>query len=64
MMVPFSITDVCWQFADARLKGVIVIGAAYSQELPRYGVKVGLTDYAVAYGIGLLFATEGTRVLC
>merc|ERR1712223_1625523 len=34
----------------------IVICAAYSHELPRYGVKVGLTNYAAAYCTGLLLA--------
>merc|ERR1712218_513919 len=36
--------------------GDIVICAAYSHELPRYGVKVGLTNYAAAYCTGLLLA--------
>ena len=30
--------------------------AAYAHELPRYGVKVGLTNYAAAYCTGLLLA--------
>jgi len=30
--------------------------AAYSHELPRYGVKVGLTNYASSYCTGLLLA--------
>lgn len=32
------------------------MAAAYSHELPRYGVKVGLTNYAAAYCTGLLCA--------
>merc|ERR1712037_653687 len=40
----------------ARLEGDIVICAAYSHELPRYGVKVGLTNYAASYCTGLLLA--------
>jgi len=56
MIVRFSNTDVCCQIAYARLEGDIVIGAAYSHELPRYGVKVGLTNYAAAYCTGLLLA--------
>jgi len=56
MIVRFSNTDVCCQVAYARLEGDIVIGAAYSHELPRYGVKVGLTNYAAAYCTGLLLA--------
>merc|ERR1719513_355518 len=56
MIVRFSNTDVCCQIAYARLEGDIVICAAYSHELPRYGVKVGLTNYAAAYCTGLLLA--------
>jgi len=56
MIVRFSNSDVCCQIAYARLEGDIVIGAAYSHELPRYGVKVGLTNYAAAYCTGLLLA--------
>lgn len=32
------------------------MAAAYAHELPRYGVKVGLTNYAAAYCTGLLLA--------
>merc|ERR1712059_97597 len=42
--------------AYARMEGDVVICAAYSHELPRYGVKVGLTNYAAAYCTGLLLA--------
>merc|ERR1711981_523342 len=51
-----SNTDVTCQIAYARLEGDIVICAAYSHELPRYGVKVGLTNYAASYCTGLLLA--------
>lgn len=34
----------------------MVICSAYSHELPRYGIKVGLTNYAAAYCTGLLVA--------
>jgi len=30
--------------------------AAHSHELPKYGLKVGLTNYAAAYCTGLLLA--------
>merc|ERR1712213_153510 len=36
--------------------GDMVVCAAYAHELPRYGVKVGLTNYAAAYCTGLLLA--------
>lgn len=56
MIVRSSNTDVCCQIAYARLEGDVVICAAYSHELPRYGVKVGLTNYAATYCTGLLLA--------
>jgi len=56
MIVRSSNTDVCCQIAYARLEGDVVICAAYSHELPRYGVKVGLTNYAASYCTGLLLA--------
>eukprot|EP00092_Neocalanus_flemingeri_P028794 GFUD01031259.1.p2 GENE.GFUD01031259.1~~GFUD01031259.1.p2 ORF type:complete len:297 (-),score=72.07 GFUD01031259.1:68-958(-) len=56
MIVRSSNTNICCQIAYARLEGDIVICAAYSHELPRYGVKVGLTNYAASYCTGLLLA--------
>jgi len=56
MIVRSSNTDVTCQIAYARLEGDVVICAAYSHELPRYGVKVGLTNYAASYCTGLLLA--------
>jgi len=56
LIVRSSNTDISCQIAYARLEGDIVICAAYSHELPRYGVKVGLTNYAAAYCTGLLLA--------
>lgn len=44
------------QVAYARIEGDKVIAAAYAHELPRYGVKVGLTNYSAAYCTGLLLA--------
>merc|ERR1712172_165421 len=56
MIVRMSNKDVCCQIAYARLEGDKIVAAAYSHELPRYGVKVGLTNYAAAYCTGLLLA--------
>merc|ERR1711955_41908 len=56
MIVRFSNTDVTCQIAYARIEGDVIICAAYAHELPRYGVKVGLTNYAAAYCTGLLLA--------
>lgn len=48
--------DVICQVIRAELNGDKTICAAYSHELPRYGFKVGLTNYAAAYATGLLLA--------
>ena len=45
-----------FQVAYSRIEGDMILCAAYSHELPRYGVKVGLTNYAAAYCTGLLLA--------
>ena len=52
--------DIIAQITYARLVGDVVISAAYSHELPRYGVSVGLTNNAAAYCTGLLI---GRRIL-
>jgi len=56
MIVRSSNKDICCQIAYARLEGDRIVAAAYSHELPRYGIKVGLTNYAAAYCTGLLLA--------
>jgi len=60
MIVRFTNKDIICQIAYARIEGDVIVGAAYSHELPRYGVKVGLTNYAAAYCTGLLL---GRRIL-
>lgn len=44
------------QIAYARIEGDHIVCAAYSHELPKYGITVGLTNYAAAYCTGLLLA--------
>ncbi|XP_068695752.1 large ribosomal subunit protein uL18A-like [Montipora capricornis] len=48
--------DIVCQVAYAKIEGDVIICAAYSHELPRYGIKVGLTNYSAAYCTGLLLA--------
>lgn len=60
LVVRITNKDIIAQIAYARLQGDVVICAAYSHELPRYGVSVGLTNYAAAYATGLLI---GRRIL-
>lgn len=56
LVVRLSNRDITCQVAYSRIEGDKVVCAAYSHELPRYGVKVGLTNYAAAYCTGLLLA--------
>lgn len=56
LVVRFTASDVVCQIVYATLAGDVVVSAAYSHELPRYGLTVGLTNYAAAYSTGLLLA--------
>ncbi|KAK2711166.1 large ribosomal subunit protein uL18-like [Artemia franciscana] len=56
MVVRFTNKDIVCQIAYARIEGDVIVCAAYAHELPRYGIKVGLTNYAAAYCTGLLLA--------
>lgn len=55
-VVRFSNKDVTCQIFSADLDHDVCIAAAYSHELRRYGIKLGLTNYAAAYCTGLLLA--------
>jgi len=44
------------QIFYARIEGDFCVASATSKELPRYGVKAGLTNYSAAYCTGLLLA--------
>ncbi|KAJ1914016.1 60S ribosomal protein L5 [Mycoemilia scoparia] len=56
LVVRFTNTDVICQVVYAKIQGDFVLASAYSHELPRYGVKAGLTNWAAAYCTGLLVA--------
>lgn len=56
LIVRLTNKDVVAQIAYARIEGDHIVAAAYAHELPRYGVKVGLTNYAACYCTGLLLA--------
>lgn len=56
LIVRLSNKDITCQIAYSRIVGDKVVCAAYSHELPQYGVKTGLTNYAAAYCTGLLVA--------
>lgn len=56
LVVRFSHKDIVAQIAYSKIEGDHILTAAYAHELPRYGVKVGLTNYSAAYCTGLLVA--------
>lgn len=56
LVVRFTNKDIIAQIIFAKVKGDIVMAAAYAHELPGYGIKNGLTNYAAAYATGLLLA--------
>jgi len=55
-VVRISNKDVISQITYATLDGDIVLSAAYAHELARYGMPLGLNNYAAAYATGLLLA--------
>jgi len=55
-VVRFTNRDIICQIVAADLTHDVCLCAAYAHELSRYGVKVGLTNYAAAYATGLLLA--------
>lgn len=63
LIVRFTNKDVIAQIAYSRIEGDVVVCAAYAHELPRYGIKVGLTNYAAAYATGLLLARRHLKKL-
>jgi large subunit ribosomal protein L5e len=63
LVVRFSNRNITTQIAYARIEGDVILAAAYSHELPRYGVKAGLTNYASAYATGLLLARRTLQKL-
>jgi large subunit ribosomal protein L5e len=58
LVVRISNRDITCQIASAKVEGDAVLAAAYSHELPKFGLpaKIGLTNYAAAYATGLLLA--------
>jgi len=56
LVVRVTNRDIIAQIVAADLTHDVVLAAAYSHELARYGVKLGLTNYAAAYCTGLLLA--------
>jgi len=55
-------TVIC-QIISSKIIGDEVLCAAYSSELPRYGLETGLTNYAACYATGLLLARRVLKKL-
>ncbi|XP_019166847.1 PREDICTED: 60S ribosomal protein L5-like [Ipomoea nil] len=55
-VVRFTNKDIVAQIVSASIAGDMILASAYANELPRYGLEVGLTNYAAAYCTGLLLA--------
>ncbi|WOK96500.1 hypothetical protein Cni_G05207 [Canna indica] len=62
-VVRFSNKDIVAQVISSSIAGDLVLASAYSHELPQYGLKVGLTNYAAAYCTGLLLARRVLKML-
>merc|ERR1711988_1112170 len=56
MVVRMTNKDIICQIVYAKIVGDVTVCAAYSHELPKYGLEVGLTNYAACYCTGLLCA--------
>jgi large subunit ribosomal protein L5e len=56
LVVRITNRDVICQIVQPKIVGDHCLCAAYSHELPKYGVEVGLTNYAACYATGLLCA--------
>jgi len=63
LVVRFTNRDVICQIVSSEIVGDKVLCAAYSHELPRYGIKHGLTNWAAAYATGLLLARRTLKKL-
>ncbi|KAK6031124.1 ribosomal L18p/L5e family protein, partial [Ostertagia ostertagi] len=63
LIVRFTNKDVIAQIAYSKIEGDVIVASAYSHELPSFGIKVGLTNYAAAYATGLLLARRHLKNL-
>ncbi|KAL3333994.1 hypothetical protein AABB24_030655 [Solanum stoloniferum] len=62
-VVRFTNKDIIAQIVSASIAGDMILASAYASELPRFGLKVGLTNYAAAYCTGLLLARRVLKKL-
>jgi large subunit ribosomal protein L5e len=55
-VVRFSNKDIVCQIFSSDMTHDVCLASAYAHELQRYGLKLGLTNWAAAYATGLLLA--------
>ncbi|KAH3902277.1 probable 60S ribosomal protein L5 [Saccharomycodes ludwigii] len=63
LVVRFTNKDIICQIISSTIVGDVVLAAAYSHELPKYGIEHGLTNWAAAYATGLLIARRTLQKL-
>lgn len=63
LVVRFTNKDIICQIVSSTITGDVVLTAAYSHELPRYGITHGLTNWSAAYATGLLVARRALQKL-
>lgn len=63
LVVRFTNKDIICQIISSQITGDVVLTAAYAHELPRYGIKQGLTNWSAAYAVGLLVARRALQKL-
>ncbi|KAG7192388.1 60S ribosomal protein L5 [Scheffersomyces spartinae] len=63
LVVRITNKDIIAQIISSQITGDIVLTAAYSHELPQYGITRGLTNWSAAYAVGLLVARRALQKL-
>lgn len=63
LVVRITNRDVIAQIIYSKIDGDVVRASAYAHELPGFGLKVGLTNYAACYCVGLLVARRMLKTL-
>ena len=46
MVVRFTSSDIICKIVYSKIEGDYIFASAYAHELPRYGVKLGLTNWS------------------
>jgi large subunit ribosomal protein L5e len=63
LVVRITNSQIICQIASATLEGDVILSSATSKELPKYGIKHGLTNWSAAYATGLLVARRALQKL-